>query len=172
MSSILMLRSIWSVAESFAASWKLASVRFLASVRPQMSLEVLQPRVGLVASLKLQNRNFLVFLATSTHSNLNLPCICAVFHPCAGACERPACTAPWTAFHRASKSPIDKQTTFYCRECDRCWCVGRAHLGWETRVRSLSSDNWFRRKRRHRLSRPLCPLELSRCSCCCCCYLI
>jgi hypothetical protein len=49
-----MFRPIRGVAESFAASWELASVRFFAGVRSQMRLEILQSRIRLVASLKLR----------------------------------------------------------------------------------------------------------------------
>lgn len=52
-SSVLMLRPVRSVAEGLAASRELASVRFLARVRSQMGLQILQPRVSFVTSLEL-----------------------------------------------------------------------------------------------------------------------
>lgn len=55
-----MLCSIASVAEGFAAAWILAGVRFLAGMRPKMSLEVLQSRVGLEATFELYSRRYLI----------------------------------------------------------------------------------------------------------------
>ena len=53
MRAVLVLGAVGRVAERLAASLILAHVRLLAGVRAQVSLEVLQPRVRLVAALKL-----------------------------------------------------------------------------------------------------------------------
>lgn len=52
--SVLMLRSIAGIAEGFATAWILAGVRFFASVRSEVSLEILQPRVSFEAALELR----------------------------------------------------------------------------------------------------------------------
>lgn len=51
--TVLMLRSIASVAEGLAAAGVLTGIRFLAGVRSQMGFQVLQTRVGFAASLEL-----------------------------------------------------------------------------------------------------------------------
>lgn len=53
MRPVLVLRPIGRVAERLAAARILARVRLLAGVRPQMGLQVLQPRVRLAAALEL-----------------------------------------------------------------------------------------------------------------------
>lgn len=54
--SVLMLRSVAGITKSFATSWILAGVRFLAGMRPEMSLEIFQSRVSFEATLKLHLR--------------------------------------------------------------------------------------------------------------------
>ena len=56
MCPILVLRPVRRVAEGLGASRELARVRLLARVRPQVGLQVLQPRVRLVARLKLKEK--------------------------------------------------------------------------------------------------------------------
>lgn len=55
MGPVLVLRPIRGVAESLGAARVLAHVRFFTCVRPEMSLEILQPRVRFVTALKLQS---------------------------------------------------------------------------------------------------------------------
>ena len=52
-SSVLMFGPVGGVAEGFAASGEFAHVRFLSRMRPKMSLQILETRVSLGASLKL-----------------------------------------------------------------------------------------------------------------------
>ena len=54
--SVLVLGAVRSVAERFLTVRKLTHVRLLTSVRTQVSLQVLQSAVGLVAILELRNR--------------------------------------------------------------------------------------------------------------------
>lgn len=56
MRPVLMFGSVRGVGEGFVAALVLAYVRLLSSVRAQMSLQVLQTRVGLGAALKLQTK--------------------------------------------------------------------------------------------------------------------
>lgn len=56
MRSVLMLSSVASVAESLATPWKFACVRFFSCVRPEMRLQILQPRIGFVTSFKLEGK--------------------------------------------------------------------------------------------------------------------
>lgn len=53
-----MLCSIAGVAEGFGAPWILAGIRFLAGMRSEMSLEVLQSRVGFEATLELRLKEY------------------------------------------------------------------------------------------------------------------
>ena len=55
MSAVLMLGAVRCIAERLAASRILAHIRLFARVRPQVSLQILQPRVRLVAALKLHS---------------------------------------------------------------------------------------------------------------------
>jgi hypothetical protein len=50
-----MFGSVGRVAERFAAAGELAHVRLFTRVRPQVSLEVLQTRIGFGTSFKLQS---------------------------------------------------------------------------------------------------------------------
>ena len=52
-SSILMFGPVGCVAECLAAAWEFAHVRFLARVRSQMSLQILQSGISFGTSLKL-----------------------------------------------------------------------------------------------------------------------
>lgn len=52
----LVLGAVAGVAEGLLAAWVLAQVRLLTRVAPQVDLEVLQPREGLAAAFKLQER--------------------------------------------------------------------------------------------------------------------
>ena len=54
MSSVLMFGSVGSVAEGLGAARELAHVGLLSGVGPQVSLQVLQPAVGLPASFELK----------------------------------------------------------------------------------------------------------------------
>ena len=51
---VLVFGPVRGVGEGFVASFVLADVRFLASVRTQMSFKILQTRVSLRAALELQ----------------------------------------------------------------------------------------------------------------------
>jgi len=53
-----MFCSIAGIAESFAATWILASIWFLASMRSEMSLEIFQSRVSFEATLELYSRGY------------------------------------------------------------------------------------------------------------------
>ena len=53
---VLVFGSVRGIGEGFVAALVLTDVRFLSGVRPQMSLEVLQPGVGLGAALELQTK--------------------------------------------------------------------------------------------------------------------
>lgn len=53
-----MLRSVAGVTESFAAAWILAGIWFLAGMRSEMSLQILQSWVGFEATLKLYSRKY------------------------------------------------------------------------------------------------------------------
>ena len=55
MGAVLVFCSIRRVAESLAAPWILAEIRFFTRVGAQVSLEVLEPRVRFVAFLKLHS---------------------------------------------------------------------------------------------------------------------
>lgn len=53
MRSILMFRSVASIAKCFAAAWIFASIWFLASMRSEVGLEILQSRVSFEATFEL-----------------------------------------------------------------------------------------------------------------------
>ena len=53
MGPVLVLGAVGRVGEGLGAAGELARVRLLTRVRPEMGLQVLQPRVGLAAVLKL-----------------------------------------------------------------------------------------------------------------------
>lgn len=55
-----MLRSVAGITESFAAAWIFAGIRFLAGMRPEMSLEIFQSRVSFEATLKLYSKKHLI----------------------------------------------------------------------------------------------------------------
>ena len=59
MGSVLMLGPVAGVAEGLGAARELAHVGLLPGVRAQVGLQVLQPRVGLSASLEL-NRECII----------------------------------------------------------------------------------------------------------------
>ena len=54
MGAVLVFGPVGRVAERFAAAGKLAHVRLLAGVRPEMRLEILEPRVRFGAALELR----------------------------------------------------------------------------------------------------------------------
>ena len=56
MCPVLMLGSVRGIAEGFSTARELAGVGFFSSVRSQMGLQVLESRVSLVATLKLENK--------------------------------------------------------------------------------------------------------------------
>ena len=57
MRPVLMFGSVGCVAEGFAASGELAHIRLFTRVRPQVSLEVLQTRIGFGTSFKLRENH-------------------------------------------------------------------------------------------------------------------
>ena len=56
MRPVLVFGPVARVAEGLGAARELAHVRLLSRVGPQVSLQVLQPAVGLPAALKLRER--------------------------------------------------------------------------------------------------------------------
>ena len=62
MSSVLMLSPVRSIGEGFVAAFMFTHVWFLASVRAQVGLQILQARIGLITALKLKSK--------SIHNNL------------------------------------------------------------------------------------------------------
>lgn len=60
--SVLVLGSVWRVGESLVAALVLTHIRFLAGVRAQMSLQVLQTRVRFITAFELMHMNINVYI--------------------------------------------------------------------------------------------------------------
>ena len=76
MRSVLVLGPVRGVAEGLGAARELAGVGLLARVGPQVSLQVLEARVGLVAGFELKRRRGkrsidMVFNLETRHSNFS-----------------------------------------------------------------------------------------------------
>lgn len=59
--SVLVFGAVRGIGESFVTALVLAHVRFLASVRAQVSLQVLQARVCFITAFKLRHTNTFTF---------------------------------------------------------------------------------------------------------------
>lgn len=56
MSSVLVFGPVGSIGEGFVTAFVFTHIRFLSSMRAQVSLQVFQTRVGLITAFKLQHK--------------------------------------------------------------------------------------------------------------------
>ena len=124
-SPVLVFSPVWSIAEGLCTSWKFTGVRFLARVRTQMGLQILESRIGFGAIFKLklwkgEGMRTLFIEDWISCQEISLLCICVAFLPYVFSCEPQACTGPWKASPPANILSTGKWMTSYSPQYGHC----------------------------------------------------